>query len=210
MERAPDLDQRLAEVGEVRAVVGVGLEAGVDRRAERGRQLRARLGEALDRLADRPRGRGRAQLRDRVEPGPELVEGEAERVDVGGRAGAGAGRLLRRHVGERADDLAGGGQRRSVVERGDPEVGEQRALREPALDAARADRADEDVVGLDVAVDDAGLVGVLERGAELGADVGEVAVAERLGRGELAQVRSLDELADEVGACPGGCRARRG
>ena len=49
-------------------------------------------------------------------------------------------------------------------------------------------------------MDDAGRVGVGERGAELGADLGDVAVAELAPGGELAQVRALDELADEVGA----------
>ena len=73
---------------------------------------------------------------DRVESGPELVEGEPERVDVGGGARALAGGLLGRHVGERADDLAGRGQGRGVVEPGDAEVGEQCPLGGAALDAA--------------------------------------------------------------------------
>ena len=59
-------------------------------------------------------------------------------------------------------------------------------------------------------MDDAAVVRVLERRAELGPELGEVAVAEPAGGGELAQVRPLDELADEVGAAAGGCRARRG
>ena len=43
-------------------------------------------------------------------------------------------------------------------------------------------------------------VGMLERRTELGADFGELAVAELSGGGELAQVRPLDQLADQVGA----------
>ena len=84
MERPAQLEQGVAEVGQLGSVRRFGLEAGVDREAEGGRQLRPRLAEALDRLADRPRGRGGADPGDRVEAGPELVEGEAERVDVGG------------------------------------------------------------------------------------------------------------------------------
>ena len=86
VERAAGGHQRIAEVAERRPVVGIGLKAGVDRRAEPGRELRPDLAEVLDGLADRPGGRGGAEPGDRVEAGPELVEGEPERVDVGGRA----------------------------------------------------------------------------------------------------------------------------
>ena len=49
-------------------------------------------------------------------------------------------------------------------------------------------------------MNDAGGVGVGERGAELGADVGDLAVGDLAGGGQLAQVRALDQLADQIGA----------
>ena len=202
MERPAQLEQGVAEVGQLGAVGRIGGEAGVDREAEGRRQLRPRLGEALDRLADRPRGRGGADPDDRVEPRPELIEGEAEGIDVGGSGGPLPGGLFRGHVGEGADDLAGRRQGGTVLERRDPEVGEQRPLRRAALDAAGAGRADEDVVGLQVAVDDAGVVGVGERRAELGPELGDLAVGDLAAGGELAQVRALDQLTDQIRAAP--------
>ncbi len=68
----------------------------------------------------------------------------------------GIGGLLGRHVVEGADDLPGAGQAVGLVHLlGDAEVGEQRML----------DRA-EDVLGLEVAVDDAVAMGVIEGGGD--------------------------------------------
>ena len=58
-----------------------------------------------------------------------------------------------------------------VGEPGDAEVHQ--------LGARLAVLGDEDVLGLDVAVDDAARVGVVERLAEVGADLADLAVAER-------------------------------
>ncbi len=54
-----------------------------------------------------------------------------------------------------------------------------------------------DVLGLDVAVDDAARVGVVERLAEVGADLADFAVGELAGVGEAGQGRALDQLADQ-------------
>ena len=53
------------------------------------------------------------------------------------------------------------------------------------------------VLGLDVAVDDAARVGVVERLAEVGADLADLAVGELAGVGEAGQGRALDQLGDE-------------
>ena len=56
-----------------------------------------------------------------------------------------------------------------------------------------------DVLRLDVAVDDAARVGVVERLAEIGADLADLAVAELALVGEPGQGRALDQLADQQG-----------
>ena len=89
--------------------------------------------------------------------GQQLVEHHAEREDVAARVERLARGLLRRHVGDRADDHAGprvradharvSRRRRAGFEQlGQAEVGE----------LGVAVLRDEDVVGLDVAVQDAG------------------------------------------------------
>ena len=93
---------------------------------------------------------------ERDDAGEELVEDDAGRVEIGALVDRGSPRLLGREILSRPDDrarlghLAGPGP-------GDAEVGH--------LDAPLA--VDEDVVGLDVAVDDPVLVGVPEGGEDL-------------------------------------------
>ncbi len=124
-----------------------------------------------------------------VLPAPALVQGQGERVDVGLGAGGAALGLLGGHVGEGADDVAGGGQRGPVGEPGDAEVHQ--------LGAEFPVRGDDDVLRLDVAVHDAARVGVVERLAEVGADLADLAVAERPLAGQAGEGRALDQLGDE-------------
>ena len=94
----------------------------------------------------------------RVDAREALVEHERERVEVGALVDPVAVGLLRGHVGERADDVARARQRRVAGQVRDAEVGQLRRR-------ARGARAvgDDHVLRLDVAVDDAAAVGVLER-----------------------------------------------
>src|SRR5207302_10241176 len=100
-------------------------------------------------------------------PREHLVQDDSERIDVGAAVRALAGRLLRTHVlwGPDYHSLGrelGGRRLRSL---GDPEIGDVHAAR----------RVDEDVVGLDVAVDDAAPVRVGERVGDLARDTRRVA-----------------------------------
>ena len=125
----------------------------------------------------------------RVLAAPALIERQGERVDIGLRAGVAALGLLGGHVGEGADDVAGRGQRGAVGEPGDAEVHQ--------LGARLALVGDLHVLGLDVAVDDAARVGVVERLAEIGADLADLAVAERALAAEAGEGRALDQLGDQ-------------
>ena len=117
-------------------------------------QVGADVGERGDRLADRARGGGGPVAEQRVLAAEALVQGQRQGVDVGGGPGPQPVGLLGRHVGERPEHVAGAGQGPLAGDPGDAEVDELRL----------AARGDQDVLGLDVAVDDAVAVGVRERG----------------------------------------------
>ena len=98
--------ERVEEVGERAALVRVGPQRAVDRRAQRGRQVAAGGGSGRGRGRRRAARSRRASPRARVDARERLVEHEPERVEVGALVDARARRLLGRHVGERADDVA--------------------------------------------------------------------------------------------------------
>jgi hypothetical protein len=103
---------------------------------------------------------------DRRFEGQEFVQGRAQRVDVGPvvhHPGLGL-RLLRAHVPQRPEQVAGDGQLGMAADQGQPEVGH------PQLAAG----VEQEVGRLDVAVDDAHLVGVLQRLGRLGAQARRV------------------------------------
>jgi len=94
--------------------------------------------------------------REGRDPGQRLVEDAAERVDVGGRSHRPSTPLLGRHVLGGADHRVAAGGTAVPQRLGETEVGEEGAL-----------SLYEDVVRLDVAVDDAGGVGGVERFSDL-------------------------------------------
>lgn len=135
-------------------------------------------------------GRGRAG--EGQPAGHHLVDGEAEGIDVGGRAGRGPLDDLGREVGDGAKEVLGLSWRERAVDRlGHSKVGD---LRDAGF-------VDDDVFGLDVAVDDTLLVGVLQRRRYL------YAVADGLGFGhsplgfeELAQGIAVHVFHDDEAA----------
>ena len=147
----------------------------------------------IDARIDGRARRGRAEAAERQFAGEQFVEDDAERIDV--RAMIDGGRLLdllRGHVVHGAEGRAGGGERRVGMflahELGDAEVGDLHA----------ALRVEQDVLGLDVAVENSFLVRELERLADFRND------GERLGGGEasglhgLAQVHAIDVFHHQV------------
>ncbi len=115
-------------------------------------------------LGEHPRDdRLDGRARERRLPGEHLVEDAAQRVDVGPGVSLALPRgLLGTHVARRPKADTRGRQpvrAASAGGQGDPEIGHQRLT-----------LVEEDVLGLDVAVDHAVTVGVVERGGHLDAD----------------------------------------
>ena len=118
-----------------------------------------------------------------------LVQHEPERVEIGATVELLAADLFGRQVLGRAhhDVVAGEVGVGRLETLGDAEVGEQHAT------VGR----DHDVAGLHVAVDEAGLVGMVERERHAGTDVaGELGAEPLLRVEQLAQALAFDELHD--------------
>ena len=153
-------------------------------------------------------GGGRGELAEGEFAGEHLVEDDAEAVDVGAVVHVGgAVALLGGHVAGRAQGGGGGGERggagmgdgvwrlgRGVLaggvadEFGDAEVHEFHA----------AFGVEEDVLGLDVAVEDALVVGVLEGFANLRDDGEGLGGGEAAGAEGLAEVRAVHVFHEQV------------
>ncbi len=130
-------------------------------------------------------GVGLAEKRDAA--GEALVEHETERVEVGTTVELLAADLLGRQVLGRAhhDVVAREVCLGGLQTLGDTEVGQQH----PAVGGHH------DVAGLDVAVDEARFMGVVERGGDARADVaGEFGAQPLLGVEYLAQALAFDQL----------------
>jgi hypothetical protein len=141
------------------------------------------------------RDRDRAVGLERERAGQHLVEDDTHRVDVGGRSGRLAHRLLGRAVLDGGQHHARRGELRSVRGPSDAKVG----------DFHLPVGADEDVLWLDVAVDQPLLVGEVQRGEDLDGDVhgpgdaqGGTFPDQRL------EVRALDVLHHDVVRWPVG------
>jgi hypothetical protein len=104
--------------------------------------------------------RHRGVAEDGWTPGHHLVEHGTQRVEVAARVGRATHRLLRRHVRDRTDQHPLLREPRLVERHREPEVAQLRGpvAREP------------DVSGLEIAMDDAEAVGVLERARDLAGD----------------------------------------
>ena len=157
-----------------------------------GREPARRGGLGVEDLGEQA---GEGRRGERRPAGQQLVQRRAEAVDIGAaidRADV-AARLLRRHVRGRAEQRARAGQA-AVGGRlaGEAEVGDDRPP------AAVVGALDEHVGRLDVAVDDAEAVGLVQRDREVAGDRG--LVLDRHRRGGLRQRRAVDELEREVRA----------
>ena len=203
-------DPRLADVAE--PGLGVALEAALEQPAEarRGRGGKRSPG---DRLLDH---RGQ-DVRDRLaveEPaaGQHLEQHDAEGPDVGALVDGLAPRLLGGHVGGGAEDQAGrgagAGQGRRLRQ-GGRAAGERVVVSAPGLGEAEVEdldlalRGQLDVRGLEVAVHDALLVGLLEGLGDLHRDGDRFVDGDRPPLQPLREVLAFHQLhGDEVDRSP--------
>ena len=153
--RRAERRHRVGQAGPPRGRILV--EHAEDRGLDLGRALLAALADprrrALDvRLHHRERGAG-----EQRHAGQQLVEHRAERVLVRRARDLAAAALLGAHVGGRPHQGAGQRPARPLGRLGDPEVGDDRV----------ALFVDQDVAGLDVAMDHPRAMSVGERGAHL-------------------------------------------
>ena len=174
--------QRAAELPQPAPGRRRGGQGAVDRDRQRGGEIGAPSRQRLDRTADPPGGLGRVGATDGIDPAQRLVQDEGQRVEIGRLARGFALGLLRGHVGERPEDVAGAREDVLARQARAAEVGQLRRL-QGLLAAVR----DEHVLGLDVTVDHAAVVGVGEGPAERDADlehlpVGQVPVRDQASR----------------------------
>ncbi len=111
-----------------------------------------------------------------------LEHEDAERVEVGGACRVGGADALRGHVLRGPEDLPHAGEARVLLREGDPEVEQLHAIA----------GEDEDVLGLEIAVDDVEVVSAGERAGHLdpdrqGAPEGHAALADRLREGRARE-----------------------
>jgi len=126
---------------------------------------------------------------ERHAAGEALIRDDAEGIDVGAPVERLRAGLLRTHVMRRADGHPGARELAARRRLRDPEIGDHR---QPVL-------VEHDVVGLDVAVDDAALVRVREGARHLDQDLTDLGRRERAARGQHGRQRlTAQELHDEI------------
>ncbi len=181
--------------GRAEAVLAVLVERAQAHRLEgaRNRQIRPALRRRLRRMVQMRHEHvdERPVAGKRSRPGHGLVEHDAGGVDVGARVELLAADLLRAHVIGRAADGAARGQVRVALaaQLGDAEVEHLDVL------FAGAQRLDEDVLRLEVAVHDAGGVRLIERRQRLAEQVHQARRRQRrLVADDLRQVAPAQQL----------------
>ena len=180
----------------VRALVGIARETPQEERLEIGRQPR----DALARRDRRRRERLEEQLRltlriERKDAADHLVDDDGERIDVGATVDADAAHVLGRDVPGRAKELLVQRERRLAGELRDAEVGELHELR---VVIALVLAHEQDVLGLEIAMDDAHLMRASERARHLHADAGGARPREATALDVHEQRIAFDELHDEI------------
>ncbi len=192
VELAAVAPQCLGQVpGPLRPLLGILLQALKEDRLQLLAHVGAEGPHRLRQLVDDPVEDGLHLARKGRLPGEAFIEDRPERVEVGPPVEAPRRHLLGAEVGDRPDErprlreaVLGGRERQAEVHH-------------PGADVARVVARRHDVLGLDVAVDDAAGVAVVERLGDLRPDVEDVAEAQRAFAQERPQVRAGQDRHDE-------------
>ena len=173
-------DQRENEIaGRLKARARILFEAVLNDLVQRGRQHRAdrdeRRGLAVQYGADDV---GRARARERALAAEHLVQNRAEREDIAAVIDGTAANLFRRHIADGADDEPRNGvdlsRREERVRRSSGDRLDE--LREAEVENLHAPiEGDEQILGLEIAVHDAGVVGDGEAVRDLNREVDRLA-----------------------------------
>ena len=140
--------------------------------------------------------RDRRRRLERRQAAQHAIERRAQAVDVGARIERLGAHLLGRHVVRRADHRAAERDRRRLLALAQLRQAEIQHL---GVLGSVAARDGHEVLGLEVAVNDPGLVRLGERGADLDEQLGRARERQRpLAREHGAQVLALDVLHDQV------------
>ena len=183
------------------ALLGVLGEAALDEPAEGSRHARRRLQQRLGLLADDRDERLGARLAlEGLPPGGHLVEDRAERELVRAEVHGAAGGLLGRHVAHRPEHGAGlrARDRRRHVRPAPVGLRLDQLGEAEVQDLQVAVARQHQVLGLQVAVDDAVRVRAGEGARRLRGELEELAQRQRLLRERLAQRAALHELHRDV------------
>ena len=165
-------------------------QRGIDGGDETPREPAPLRGERRCALLDRPCDLLDRHAPERMPLAQRLPEEHPDRPDVALWRRLASVETLRRDVRERSRDVADGGEGVRAVELGETEVEE--------ADREVVAILDEDVRGLDVAVDDSGPMGMRERIEDLSRDLDSVAIGERSGTNRLAERSSGHVLVCDV------------
>ncbi len=182
--------QRVGEVAGRRPPGRVGRQRAVDEAQEPLRQVGAELTERSSAGLDRARGLEHRATPERMPSRERLPEHHADRPDVGRRRRLAAGEPLGRDVRERSRHVSRLGECLGVGH-----------LREPEVEHARRDMVvvgQEDVRGLDVAMQDPGRMCMRKAVAHLRAGLDRVVVGQLSGAQRLAVRLARDELVRDV------------
>ncbi|MFO0744357.1 MAG: hypothetical protein U1F43_01615 [Myxococcota bacterium] len=191
--RARVLPQRQHGVGRLGPTVRVLGEAAHHQIGQRPAHRLARARRPRHRLVQvGARVGGRARAHERRASGEHLVGDAAEGVDVGARCDGVADDLLGRHDARRADDDTGARERHArralAGHLGDAEVEQLQRRTAPRVGHQ------EEVLGLQIAVDDAGRVGLGQRLEDLRAEAAGVEQRQRRLAAEVARERLALEV----------------
>ncbi len=185
-ERAPHRGGHLR--GAFEPAGGIFVQGAGARRAERRRDVGRHGGERRRLVLEVEAGGVHGVLAgERFFTGDHFIDEHPYRVQIGAGVVAGAEESLGRQVRRRADARADVGEARVAAQLGQPEVDEDGA-------PVRAGAAEHDVFGLDVAMEQTCVVGVLQAGQDVGRDLGGLRRRQRAALELLAERGARQKL----------------